>query len=319
MNTNYQTPFRRKSKAADFRLEARTALKGRWGIAVVAFIVALALGMSGGSGFSFNLPSGSNSDLSDIIQEGGSTASLEGLEAVIELLEEGDTASAVEMLLSGAIGFALIVAFLGILILSLLYGLFVGAPATVGYHRFNLDLLDRKPSLSIGTIFYGFKKCYLKSIGVYFMLSLIQLGLAMAILFAAGVVLVFSIATASAMALLLVFAVLIFGAAATFCITFRYALCYYILAEYPELGVMDVLRNSASLMKGNKWRLFCLEMSFIGWYLLAACCTCGLGVFVVAPYSYAATAAFYYEITGHDTAKEVEFPSVNPDDYFPEL
>ena len=73
-----------------------------------------------------------------------------------------------------------------------------------------------------------------------------------------------------------------------------------------------------ALMKGNKWRYFCLQFSFTGWLLLS-CCTCGIGFLFVSPYMYAASTAFYNEVSGRDTAKEVEFPSLNPDDYFPQI
>ena len=87
-----------------------------------------------------------------------------------------------------------------------------------------------------------------------------------------------------------------------------------IMAEYPTIGIFDALRNSANLMKGNKWKLFCLDFSFIGWILLASC-TCGLGMIVLMPYMYAASAAFYNDIANRQAAKETEFPSINPDDY----
>ena len=97
--------------------------------------------------------------------------------------------------------------------------------------------------------------------------------------------------------------------------TYRYAFARMILAEYPEIRVTDAFRNSAMLMKGKKWRLFCLHLSFIGWFLLGAFCTCGLGLLFLHPYIYASEAAFYDEIANRAAARETEFPSLNPDDY----
>ena len=99
---------------------------------------------------------------------------------------------------------------------------------------------------------------------------------------------------------------------------YRYAFCFMILAEYPELSVRDAFRNSATLMRGNKWRFFCLQLSFLGWILLATFCTCGIGAIFLTPYREAANAAFYDEITNRTAAKETEFPSLNPDDYSPD-
>ena len=69
------------------------------------------------------------------------------------------------------------------------------------------------------------------------------------------------------------------------------------------------------MMRGNKWKLFCLDISFIGWGLLAVYCTCGIGMIFLMPYIYAARMAFYDDISNRQSAKEVEFPSLNPDDY----
>jgi len=50
-------------------------------------------------------------------------------------------------------------------------------------------------------------------------------------------------------------------------------------------------------MQGNKWRLFCLHISFIGWAFLCIF-TCGIGTLFLSPYQMLAEAAFYREITG---------------------
>ena len=72
------------------------------------------------------------------------------------------------------------------------------------------------------------------------------------------------------------------------------------------------------MMIGHKWRLFCLEFSFIGWTLLAAIFTFGIGMLWVIPYREAAIAAFYDDLANRSAAKVTEFPSLNFDDYQPE-
>lgn len=79
--------------------------------------------------------------------------------------------------------------------------------------------------------------------------------------------------------------------------TYRYAMVPYLMAEFPELKVMDAIRESKRLMQGNKWRLFCLQMSFFGWALLVAL-TFGIGSLWLTPYIRAAEAAFYMDVTG---------------------
>ena len=44
----------------------------------------------------------------------------------------------------------------------------------------------------------------------------------------------------------------------------------YIMVENPEMKAKQALKASKAMMKGNKWRLFCLSFSFIGWDILAA-------------------------------------------------
>lgn len=78
---------------------------------------------------------------------------------------------------------------------------------------------------------------------------------------------------------------------------YRYALAPYILAEHPELTPTEAIEESKKLMMGNKWRLFCMQFSFIGWYLLAGL-TAGVGACFLTPYTKAADAAFYLERTG---------------------
>ena len=48
----------------------------------------------------------------------------------------------------------------------------------------------------------------------------------------------------------------------------RYALVPYVVVEERNLGVFDCIRRSKELMKRRKFKLFFLEFSFIGWYIL---------------------------------------------------
>ena len=71
---------------------------------------------------------------------------------------------------------------------------------------------------------------------------------------------------------------------------------YYILADNPSMTANDARRKSMDIMRGNKWRLFCLQLSFIGWLLL---CVLTLGILTlwISPYIQTATAAFYEDIS----------------------
>lgn len=79
--------------------------------------------------------------------------------------------------------------------------------------------------------------------------------------------------------------------------SYSYAMTEYILAEHPELSASEAISRSKQMMDGNKWRLFCLQFSFIGWNILCAF-TLGIGNLWLTPYKQAATAAFYREVSG---------------------
>ena len=79
--------------------------------------------------------------------------------------------------------------------------------------------------------------------------------------------------------------------------SYSYAMTEYILAEHPEMTASEALATSKAMMEGNRWRLFCLHFSFIGWSILCAF-TMGIGNLWLNPYKNAATAAFYREISG---------------------
>ena len=88
---------------------------------------------------------------------------------------------------------------------------------------------------------------------------------------------------------------------------FSYAMTEYILAENPDLTPDEAIQASKSMMMGNRWRLFCLQFSFIGWDILATLAF-GLGHLWLTPYKQAAYAAFYREVSGTSyIIDEIEF------------
>lgn len=104
----------------------------------------------------------------------------------------------------------------------------------------------------------------------------------------------------------------------------RYSQAYYILAEHPQKGVLQCIRESKLIMTGNKVKYLCVLLSFIGWWLLAAVITVlvptasgVLGVIVdfvasvpmIAVMAYANTAqvVFFDLATEHLAPKQPEF------------
>ena len=77
--------------------------------------------------------------------------------------------------------------------------------------------------------------------------------------------------------------------------TYSYAMTPYIMSEHPSLTANEAITESRRIMDGNKWRLFCLQFSFIGWALLCAL-TAGIGNLWLHPYQETAQASFYRQI-----------------------
>lgn len=76
---------------------------------------------------------------------------------------------------------------------------------------------------------------------------------------------------------------------------FSYAMTPYILDEHPELSASQAIDRSREMMRGHKFDLFWLYLSFIGWFFLAIL-TCGIGFFWLVPYVQTSVAAFYYDL-----------------------
>ncbi len=77
--------------------------------------------------------------------------------------------------------------------------------------------------------------------------------------------------------------------------SYSYAMTNYILLDNPDMGINEAITESRRMMKGYKFKLFCLDLSFILWHLLAFC-TCGLLYLYITPLINASKAQFYEEL-----------------------
>jgi len=143
--------------------------------------------------------------------------------------------------------------------------LFIGGAVEVGQKRY-FTALHRGENPTFSTLFSGMNK--IGSAFVMVFLRNLAVGAGMILCIVPGVIL-----------------------------NYMFAMASYIMADNPEIGPIEALKASASMMKGHKVRLFCLYLSFIGWNILAAF-TCGIGYLWLSPYMQAAEAAFYLEISG---------------------
>lgn len=151
---------------------------------------------------------------------------------------------------------------------------FIGSIVELGYNRFNLNLIDGE-EVSIGQVVSYFPH-WKKAISVSFLRALYTF--LWSLLF------------------------IIPGIIASY----SYTMATYIMAEHPEISASEALRHSKAIMYGNKWRLFCLSFSFIGWSFLCVF-TLGIGYLWLLPYEKAAVTDFYREVSG--TYKVPEIPT----------
>ncbi len=81
--------------------------------------------------------------------------------------------------------------------------------------------------------------------------------------------------------------------------SFRYAMAPYLMAQNESLGAWKALKLSKERMNGQKWRLFCLKLSFLGWTILCLF-TYGIGDLWLQPYVAAAEACFFRDLMNEE-------------------
>ena len=65
---------------------------------------------------------------------------------------------------------------------------------------------------------------------------------------------------------------------------YEYRLIPYLLAENPNMDMQEAFERSRTMMDGNKYDAFILDISFIGWIILSEVTRGILGIFYVNPY-----------------------------------
>ena len=184
---------------------------------------------------------------------------------------------------------------IGLLVVWLIVTIVISGAGKLGYATFNLKLVDHK-NASLSDLFSQFHRlwdgfCMNFLMGLYTILW----------------------------SLLFIIPGIIKG--------FSYAMTPYIMAEHPELTTNEAITRSREIMDGNKWRLFCLGFSFIGWsllcslpsllalgpvismvyraqslaallWLIPASIPSFIGYLFLRPYQEAAYAAFYRDVSG---------------------
>lgn len=164
-----------------------------------------------------------------------------------------------------------------------LIGIFISGPFTLSIAKIalNISTLDKSPKIS--HLAYGFKYV-LKATAIYVLINFLyiiynSLNLDSNIVWS----LINIVST-------IIF--LIFGQA------------IYVLAENPEVSLVDTLRESYNLTKGHRWNIFVLQLSFLGLVLLSIL-TLGIGLLWLLPYMEVTMAELYIYLKGEKLNKEL--------------
>jgi uncharacterized membrane protein len=139
----------------------------------------------------------------------------------------------------------------------------IGGPMSIGLAIFTLSV-SRKQDSQLAQIFEGFQK-FSVGLGAYILKAIFTI-LWMLLLIVPGIIAALS-----------------------------YSMTYFIIAEDDSIGSLDAITKSKEMMRGNKWKLFCLCFRFLGWILLCIL-TIGIGFLWLYPYMMVSFAQFYDDI-----------------------
>lgn len=168
------------------------------------------------------------------------------------------------------------------LVISFAVKLFVGYPLLIGKSRF--FVVNSKYDAPFNEIGYGFRNgSYMHFVGIVFWRQF-KIFLWSLLLWIPGIIK-----------------------------RYEYSMVPYVLAENPELTNEEAFRLSREFTRGEKWHLFVLDLSFIGWYFLGVLCL-GIGVLFVVPYKEATVVEFYCrrreELLNNGTIAGSQLPGV---------
>lgn len=90
-----------------------------------------------------------------------------------------------------------------------------------------------------------------------------------------------------------------------------YRMTEYIMLDHPEYNIIECMRESRLMMKGNKWRLFCLDFSFIGWRIVEVFAPYVARLWT-APYITTANVMFYESLAYPERYAEYPLMPVMP-------
>lgn len=84
--------------------------------------------------------------------------------------------------------------------------------------------------------------------------------------------------------------------------SYEYRMVPHIMADDPGITAKDAFALSKAMMKGQKWRTFLLDLSFLGWRILSTMTLGLVGVFYLEPYQLLTRVGLYRKLAGIENA-----------------
>lgn len=175
-----------------------------------------------------------------------------------------------------------------------------------------------KPFDFLSLSFSNFKKAW----GISIRISL-KLIIPIILIFLGIVILSFSIASLAfsfiagsssgslSIVSILGFLLFIIGLIWGLCQSYYYQLAYIVAVDNETLTNKEVVEKCKEIMQDKRWKLFCLQFSFIGWMILSSL-TFGIGMLWLLPYMQGSMIEFAKDALGNNYANTDVDEDVNP-------
>lgn len=176
----------------------------------------------------------------------------------------------------------------------------------VGFSKFFLKFRENPNNSKFEDVLVS-KSALLKSLGFVVIIGIIGAiigGIIGVAAVASSVNFIFGNGGLSAVSWLLIVLSIVLGVLLTI-FSLAVSMTSYIIVDKEQLGLIKAMKLSIKMMKGHKWELFVIQLSFIGWAILGLI-TLGIGYLWLTPYMTLTITNLYKELDKNNSLKVIE-------------